>query len=93
MCVPSFDHVGLGAADRFFVCAPMFHGGADVPIYSMLNTAARSRSCHGFSTSPGSGTTSRYECTVAWIHSAMAHFLWEQPRTRATATIRLAWRC
>jgi carnitine-CoA ligase len=79
MCEPSFDQVGIGAADRFFVCAPMFHGGADVPIYSMLRHGGSVAIVAGFSTSRFWDDVRRYECTVAWIHSAMAHFLWEQP--------------
>lgn len=33
---------GLNATedDRFYVCAPMFHGGADTPIFSMLQIGA-----------------------------------------------------
>jgi len=39
----------------------------------------------GFSTSRFWDDVRRFGCTVAWIHSAMAHFLWEQsesPRDR-----------
>jgi crotonobetaine/carnitine-CoA ligase len=78
MCEPSFDNVGIGADDRFFVCAPMFHGGADVPIYSMLRHGGSVAIVNGFSTSRFWDDVRRYRCTVAWIHSAMAHFLWEQ---------------
>jgi crotonobetaine/carnitine-CoA ligase len=81
MCEPSFDQVGIGADDRFFVCAPMFHGGADVPIYSMLRHGGSVAIVTGFSTSRFWADIRRYECTVAWIHSAMAHFLWAQPES------------
>jgi crotonobetaine/carnitine-CoA ligase len=81
MCEPSFDQVGIGRDDRFFVCAPMFHGGADVPIYSMLRHGGSVAIVHGFRTSRFWDDVRRYECTVAWIHSAMAHFLWEQPES------------
>jgi crotonobetaine/carnitine-CoA ligase len=81
MCEASFDHVGIGAHDRFFVCAPMFHGGADVPIYSMLRHGGSVAIVDGFSTSRFWHDVRRYACTVAWVHSAMAHFLWEQPAT------------
>jgi crotonobetaine/carnitine-CoA ligase len=79
MCEAAFDSVGVGADDRFFVCAPMFHGGADVPIWSMLRHGGSVAIVDGFSTSRFWDDVRRYECTVAWIHSAMAHFLWEQP--------------
>jgi carnitine-CoA ligase len=82
MCEPCFDHVGIGADDRFFVCAPMFHGGADVPIYSMLRHGGSVAIVSGFRTSAFWDDVRRYRCTVAWIHSAMAHFLWEQPPSR-----------
>jgi len=81
MCEPSFDQVGIGSDDRFFVCAPMFHGGADVPIYSMLRHGGSVAIVSGFRTSTFWDDVRRYECTVAWIHSAMAHFLWEQPES------------
>jgi len=81
MCEPCFDHVGVGADDRFFVCAPMFHGGADVPIYSMLRHGGSVAIVAGFRTGEFWDDVRRYECTVAWIHSAMAQFLWEQPST------------
>ena len=83
MCEPSFDNVGVGADDRFFVCAPMFHGGGDVPIYSMLRHGGSVAIVNGFSTSRFWEDIRRYECTVAWIHSAMAQFLWEQPARTA----------
>ncbi len=79
MCEPSFDNVGIGADDRFFVCAPMFHGGGDVPIYSMLRRGGSVAIVAGFRTPAFWDDVRRYECTAAWIHSAMAHFLWEQP--------------
>jgi crotonobetaine/carnitine-CoA ligase len=79
MCEASFENVGIGADDRFLVCAPMFHGGADVPIYGMLRLGGSVAVVDGFSTSRFWEDVRRYECTVAWIHSAMAHFLWEQP--------------
>lgn len=74
-----FDHVGIGADDRFFVCAPMFHGGADVPIYSMLRAGGSVAIVSGFRTPIFWDEVRRLNCTVAWIHSAMAHFLWEAP--------------
>lgn len=79
MCEPSFDNVGIGADDRFFVCAPMFHGGADVPIYSMLRHGGSVAIVPGFRTPTFWDDVRHYGCTAAWIHSAMAHFLWEQP--------------
>jgi crotonobetaine/carnitine-CoA ligase len=79
MCEACFDHVGVGADDRFLVCAPMFHGGADVPIYSMLRLGGSVAIVDGFSTSRFWDDVRRFDCTIAWIHSAMAHFLWEQP--------------
>jgi crotonobetaine/carnitine-CoA ligase len=81
MCEPSFDNVGIGADDRFFVCAPMFHGGADVPIYSMLRRGGSVAIVSGFRTPTFWDDVRHYACTAAWIHSAMAHFLWEQPQS------------
>jgi crotonobetaine/carnitine-CoA ligase len=74
-----FDHVRIGQDDRFYVCAPMFHGGADVPIYGMLRAGASIAIASGFRTQQFWDDVRRFGCTVAWIHSAMAHFLWEAP--------------
>jgi carnitine-CoA ligase len=74
-----FDHVGVGSDDRFYVCAPMFHGGADVPIYAMLRAGASIAVGGGFRTQQFWHDVRRFDCTVAWVHSAMAHFLWEAP--------------
>jgi crotonobetaine/carnitine-CoA ligase len=80
MVEAAFDHVGVGGADRFLVCAPMFHGGADVPIYAMLRAGGSVAIVRGFRTQNFWDDARRSSCSVAWIHSAMAHFLWEQPR-------------
>jgi carnitine-CoA ligase len=74
-----FDNVGTTADDRFYVCAPMFHGGADVPIYAMLRAGASIALVPGFRTQQFWDDVRRFDCTIAWIHSAMAHFLWEAP--------------
>jgi crotonobetaine/carnitine-CoA ligase len=79
MAEAAFDHVGVGEADRFLVCAPMFHGGADVPIYGMLRAGGSAAIVRGFRTQDFWDDVRRWSCSVAWIHSAMAHFLWEQP--------------
>jgi carnitine-CoA ligase len=79
MAEASFDTVGVGPDDRFYVCAPMFHGGADVPIYAMLRAGASIAIVPGFRTQTFWDDVRRWNCTVAWIHSAMAHFLWEAP--------------
>ncbi len=79
MAEAAFDNVGIGADDRFFVCAPMFHGGADVPIYAMLRAGGSVAIVPGFRTQTFWDDVRRGGCTVAWIHSAMAHFLWEAP--------------
>ena len=91
MVEAAFDHVGVGASDRFLVCAPMFHGGADVPIYAMLRAGGSVAIVRGFRTQDFWDDVRRWSCSVAWIHSAMAHFLWEQPgarRSRQPATPR-----
>jgi carnitine-CoA ligase len=80
MAEAAFDNVGVGAEDRFFVCAPMFHGGADVPIYSMLRAGASVAIVRGFRTDAFWDDVRRLDCTVAWIHSAMARFLWDAPQ-------------
>jgi crotonobetaine/carnitine-CoA ligase len=79
MVEAAFDHVGIGASDRFLVCAPMFHGGADVPIYAMLRAGGSVAIVRGFRTQDFWDDVRRFDCTVAWIHSAMAHFLWDAP--------------
>ncbi len=80
MVEAAFDHVGVGAGDHFFVCAPMFHGGADVPIYAMFRAGGSVAIVRGFRTQDFWDDVRRWSCTVAWVHSAMAHFLWEQPK-------------
>src|SRR5947207_5248263 len=80
MVEAAFDNVGVGADDRFFVCAPMFHGGADVPIYGLLRAGGSVAIVSGFRTETFWDDVRRFDCTVAWIHSAMAHFLWDAPK-------------
>jgi crotonobetaine/carnitine-CoA ligase len=72
---------GLDATpdDRFYVCAPMFHGGADTPIYSMLQLGASIAISKGFSASGFWKTARELGCTLAWIHSSMSLFLYKQP--------------
>jgi carnitine-CoA ligase len=82
MAEATFDNVGVTADDRFLVCAPMFHGGADVPIYAMLKTGGSAAIVRGFRTEDFWHDVRRWRCTVAWIHSAMCMFLWQQPRRR-----------
>ncbi len=79
MAEATFDNVGVRADDRFLVCAPMFHGGGDVPIYAMLRTGGSVAIVRGFRTEDFWDDVRRFECTVAWIHSAMCLFLWKQP--------------
>ena len=79
MAEATFDNVGVTADDRFLVCAPMFHGGADVPIYAMLKTGGSVAIVRGFRTEDFWEDIRRWNCTVAWIHSAMCMFLWQQP--------------
>lgn len=80
MAEATFDNVGIGPGDRFLVCAPMFHGGGDVPIYSTLRTGGSVAIVRGFRTQDFWEDVRRLRCTVAWIHSAMCLFLWKQPR-------------
>jgi carnitine-CoA ligase len=79
MAEATFDNVGVTADDRFLVCAPMFHGGADVPIYAMLKNGGSVAIVRGFRTEDFWQDIRRWRCTVAWIHSAMCMFLWQQP--------------
>ena len=79
MAEATFDNVGVTADDRFLVCAPMFHGGGDVPCYAALRTGASIAIVSGFRTQDFWKDCRRHACTVAWIHSAMALFLWQQP--------------
>jgi carnitine-CoA ligase len=79
MAEAAFDHVGVGSGDRFLVCAPMFHGGGDVPIYAMLRAGGSVAIVPGFRTHAFWDDVRRFECTIAWIHSAMSLFLWKQP--------------
>lgn len=76
-----FRMVGVGAQDRFYVCAPLFHGGADTPLYSMLQLGASFVVDSGFSVSRFWETVRRHDCTVAWLHSAMSLFLHKQPES------------
>ena len=75
----AFDKPGIGGDDRFFVCAPMFHGGADVPIYAMLRAGGSVAIVQGFRTDTFWDEVRRWGCTVAWIHSAMSIFLAKAP--------------
>lgn len=79
MVAACFDHVGVGAQDRFLVCAPMFHGGADIPIYAMLRNGGSIAIVKGFRTDQFWHDVRRFQCTVAWIHSTMCLFLWQSP--------------
>ena len=79
MAEATFDNVGVTADDRFLVCAPMFHGGADVPCYAALKTGASIAIVRGFRTEDFWNDVRKWKCTVAWIHSAMCMFLWQQP--------------
>ena len=65
MAEAAFDNVGVGAEDRFFVCAPMFHGGADVPIYAMLRAGGSVAIVPGFRTQTFWEDVRRLGCTVA----------------------------
>jgi carnitine-CoA ligase len=79
MAEATFGNIGAGPEDRFYVCAPMFHGGADVPMYAMLQVGGSVAIVAGFRTQTFWDHVRRWGCTIAWIHSAMAHFLWEAP--------------
>jgi crotonobetaine/carnitine-CoA ligase len=76
-----YTFVGIGTTpeDRFYVCAPMFHGGADTPIYSMLQLGGSIAVSQGFSASGFWKTARELGCTLAWIHSSMSLFLYKQP--------------
>jgi crotonobetaine/carnitine-CoA ligase len=75
----NFEGIGAGPQDRFYVCAPMFHGGADTPIYSMLQLGGSIAVSQGFSASGFWRTAREHACTIAWIHSSMSLFLHKQP--------------
>jgi carnitine-CoA ligase len=75
----NFRGIGTTPQDRFLVCAPMFHGGADVPIFSMLQIGASIGVAQGFSASGFWRTARELGCTIAWIHSSMSLFLHKQP--------------
>jgi carnitine-CoA ligase len=75
----NFRGIGTTPEDRFFVCAPMFHGGADTPIYSMLQIGGSVAITQGFSASSFWRQTREMDCTIAWIHSSMSLFLSKQP--------------
>jgi crotonobetaine/carnitine-CoA ligase len=76
----TFSIVGVNANDRFYVCGPMFHGGADTPIFSMLQLGASVAVSDGFSASRFWDEVRETGSTVTWIHSAMSLFLSKQPR-------------
>jgi crotonobetaine/carnitine-CoA ligase len=75
----TFSIVGVGAPDRFYVCGPMFHGGADTPIFSMLQLGASIAVSDGFSVSRFWEEVRATQSTVTWIHSSMSLFLSKQP--------------
>jgi crotonobetaine/carnitine-CoA ligase len=75
----NFRAIGATVDDRFFVCAPMFHGGADTPIFSMLQIGGSVAISSGFSASRFWPATREMQCTIAWIHSSMSLFLSKQP--------------
>jgi len=75
----NFRGIGTTPEDRFYVCAPMFHGGADTPIYSMLQIGGSVAIAQGFSASNFWRQTRELGCTIAWIHSSMSLFLAKQP--------------
>lgn len=79
-CDIDFRYPGVTADDRFYVCGPMFHGGADVPIYSMLQLGGSIAISERFSTSRFWHDVRRFRCTTTWIHSAMSLFLHKQPK-------------
>lgn len=75
----TFRLPGADAADRFYVCAPLFHGGADTPLPAMLQLGASVMVDDGFTASGFWGRVRRFGCTIAWLHSAMSLFLDKQP--------------
>lgn len=75
----NFRTIGAGPEDRFYVCAPMFHGGADTPLYSMLQLGGSIGVSQVFSASGFWDACRELECTIAWIHSSMSLFLHKQP--------------
>jgi crotonobetaine/carnitine-CoA ligase len=75
----NFRGIGTTPEDRFYVCAPMFHGGADTPIYSMLQIGGSVAISSDFSASGFWRETREMDCTIAWIHSSMSLFLAKQP--------------
>lgn len=88
----SFRHIGIDADDRFFVCGPMFHGGADTPIFAMLQLGGSVAIVDSFSASNFWQQVRATQSTVTWIHSAMSLFLSKQePREEdLTNPLRLA---
>lgn len=76
----AFRLLGADARDRFYVCAPLFHGGADTPVFAMLQLGGSLMIDDGFTASGFWERVRRYECTIAWMHSAMSLFLHKQPR-------------
>lgn len=77
----TFRLVGVTSEDRFYVCAPMFHGGADVPVFAMLSLGASLTIDARFTAHDFWNRVRRYQCTVTWMHSAMSLFLHKQPRS------------
>lgn len=75
----TLEPLDAGPADRFYVCAPMFHGGADTPIYGMLAVGGSIYVGESFTASGFWDHVRRSGSTIAWIHSAMSLFLAKQP--------------
>ena len=89
----AFDKPGIGGDDRFFVCAPMFHGGADVPIYAMLRAGGSVAIVQGFRTEP-SGTRCDAGAAPSRGFTARCRSSSRRRRRRTTtATTRFACAC
>ncbi|HYH51323.1 MAG TPA: AMP-binding protein [Acidimicrobiia bacterium] len=72
-------HPELGAADRFFVCVPLFHASGTTSTYGMLARGGSVAVTAGFDTETYWDDVRKYGVTTAYIITAMVNFLNQQP--------------
>lgn len=74
-----FGHGDIGAADRAYVCLPMFHVGGTGWLYTMLYRGASIAVVERFATKTYWESVRRLGATTGTIMAAMASFLMREP--------------
>jgi crotonobetaine/carnitine-CoA ligase len=75
----TLDPIGINKDDRFYMCLPMAHGGADSVIYAMIRAGGSLCIVSGFRTATFLDDVRRWRCTYAQVFSAMSVFLAKSP--------------